>query len=53
MLISGLGAMIVISICGLSGFFVVADERRGHGAEVAERHRRRTTGSRRASTPSR
>jgi hypothetical protein len=37
MVMSGLGAMIVFSICGLSGFFVVADERRGHGAEAAER----------------
>ena len=36
MLMSGLGALIVFGICGLSGFFVVADERRGH-AEAAER----------------
>jgi hypothetical protein len=35
-LMSGLGALIVFGICGLSGFFVVADERRGH-AEAAER----------------
>jgi hypothetical protein len=37
MLMSGLGALIVCGICGLSGFFVVADERRGHGAEAAAR----------------
>jgi hypothetical protein len=36
MLTSGLAALIVFAICGLSGFFVVADERRGH-AEAAER----------------
>jgi hypothetical protein len=36
MLMSGLGALIVFGICGLSGFFVVADERHGH-AEAAER----------------
>jgi hypothetical protein len=37
MLMSGLGALIMLGICGLSGFFVVVDERRGHGAEAAER----------------
>jgi hypothetical protein len=31
---SGLAAVILLAICGLSGFFVVADERRGHGAKV-------------------
>ena len=35
MLMSGLGALIMFGICGLSGFFVVADERHGHGAEAA------------------
>src|SRR5690348_2533128 len=35
MVMSGLGALIVLSVCGLGGFFVVADERRGHGAEAA------------------
>ena len=34
MLTSGLGALIVLGVCGLSGFFVVADERRGRGAEA-------------------
>jgi hypothetical protein len=29
---SGLGALIMVGICGLSGFFIIADERRGHGA---------------------
>jgi hypothetical protein len=37
MLMSGLGALIMLGICGLTGFFVVVDERRGHGAEAAER----------------
>jgi hypothetical protein len=37
MVMSGLGALIVLGVCGLSGFFVVADERRGHGAEAAPR----------------
>jgi hypothetical protein len=31
---SGLGAVIMLAICGLSGFFVVADERRGHSDEA-------------------
>jgi hypothetical protein len=35
MLMSGLGALIMTGICGLSGFFIIADERRGHGAEAA------------------
>lgn len=30
---SGLGAVIMLGICGLGGFFIVADERRGHGPE--------------------
>ena len=34
---SGLGVLIVLAVCGLSGFFVVADERRDRGAEAAER----------------
>jgi hypothetical protein len=29
-LMRGLGALIVLGICGLTGFFIVADERRGH-----------------------
>jgi hypothetical protein len=33
---SGLGALIMMGVCGLSGFFIIADERRGHGAEAAE-----------------
>jgi hypothetical protein len=36
-LMSGLGALIVLGICGLSGFFIVADERHGHGAAAASR----------------
>jgi hypothetical protein len=36
LLMSGLGAMIMLAICGLSGFFVIAEERRGH-AEAAGR----------------
>ena len=36
-LMSGLGAVIVLALCGLSGFVVVADERRDHGAEAAGR----------------
>jgi hypothetical protein len=32
---SGLGALIMVGICGLSGFFIIADERRGHGAAAA------------------
>ena len=34
---SGLGVLIVLAICGLSGFFVVADERRDHAAEASGR----------------
>jgi hypothetical protein len=34
-LMSGLGALIVLSICGLSGFFIIAEERRGDGDAVA------------------
>ena len=34
---SGLGVLIVLAICGLSGFFVVADERRDRAAEAAGR----------------
>jgi hypothetical protein len=37
-LMSGLGALIVLGICGLSGFFIVADERRGDGDAVAATH---------------
>jgi hypothetical protein len=32
---SGLGALIVLGVCGLSGFFIVADERRGDGDAAA------------------
>jgi hypothetical protein len=47
LLMSGLGAVIMLAICGLSGFFIIADERRGHGAEAAGRPAgaSRTTGS--------
>jgi hypothetical protein len=31
---SGLGALILVGICGLSGFFIIADERREHSAEA-------------------
>jgi hypothetical protein len=34
-LMSGLGALIVLGICGLTGFFIVADERRGDGDAAA------------------
>jgi hypothetical protein len=33
----GLGALIMAGIFGLSGFFIIADERHGHGAEAAPR----------------
>src|SRR3954453_14883564 len=36
LLMSALGAVIMLAVCGLSGFFVVAEERRGH-AEAAGR----------------
>jgi hypothetical protein len=36
LLMSALGAVIMVSICGLGAFFIVADERRGHNAEAAE-----------------
>jgi hypothetical protein len=32
---SGLGTLILMGICGLSAFFIVADERRGHGDGAA------------------
>jgi hypothetical protein len=32
LLMTGLGALIMLGICGLSSFFVIADERRGLGA---------------------
>lgn len=35
LIMSGLGAAIMLGICGLGGFFIVADERRGHGIEAA------------------
>ena len=35
-LLSGLAALIVLSICGLVGFFIVADERRGYAEPVGE-----------------
>jgi hypothetical protein len=34
-LTSGLGALIVLGICGLTGFFIVADERRADGDVAA------------------
>jgi hypothetical protein len=34
-LTSGLGALIVVNICGLIAFFIVADERRGHAQPTA------------------
>jgi hypothetical protein len=37
LVMSGLGAVIMLAICGLSGFFIIAEERRGHGAEAAGR----------------
>jgi hypothetical protein len=30
LLMSGLGAVIMLAICGLTGFFIIADERHGH-----------------------
>jgi hypothetical protein len=36
LLTSGLGALIVIGICGLVGFVIVADARRGHAATAAD-----------------
>jgi hypothetical protein len=36
LLMSALGAVIMLSICGLGGFFIIADERRGNGAQAAE-----------------
>ena len=36
LLMSALGGVIMLSICGLGGFFIIADERRGHGAQAAE-----------------
>jgi hypothetical protein len=35
LMMSALGAVIMLSICGLGAFFIVADERRGHNAEAA------------------
>jgi len=35
LLMSGLGALIMLAICGLIAFFIVAEERRGHGATAA------------------
>lgn len=35
LLMSGLGALIMAAICGLSVFFVIADKTRDHGAETA------------------
>jgi hypothetical protein len=34
---TGLGVLIIVSIVGLSGFFIVAEERRGHGGESTAR----------------
>jgi hypothetical protein len=36
LLMSALGAMIMFAVCGLSAFVIIADERRGHGAEASE-----------------
>lgn len=36
LVMSGLGALIMVGICGLSGFFVIADERHSSGAHAAE-----------------
>lgn len=36
LLMSGLGALIMAAICGLSAFFIIADERHGHDAHAAE-----------------
>jgi hypothetical protein len=36
LLMSALGGVIMLSICGLGGFFIIADERRGNGAAAAE-----------------
>ena len=33
LVMTGIGALIMLGICGLSSFFVIADERRGIGAE--------------------
>jgi hypothetical protein len=35
LLMTGLGAVIMLAICGLSGFFVIADDRRGVGAQAS------------------
>ena len=34
LVMSGLGVLILVAICGLSGFFVIAELRRGHRAEA-------------------
>ncbi len=36
LLMSALGGVIMLSICGLGGFFIIADERRGNGAQAAQ-----------------
>jgi hypothetical protein len=36
LMMSALGAVIMVSICGLGAFFIIADERHGHGAEASE-----------------
>src|SRR4051812_32882440 len=33
LVMTGIGAVIMLGICGLSSFFVIVDERRGLGAE--------------------
>jgi hypothetical protein len=35
LLMTGLGAVIMLAICGLSGFFVIADDRRGVSAQAS------------------
>jgi hypothetical protein len=37
LMMSGLGALIMVAICGLSVFFIIAEERRDHGAAAAAR----------------
>jgi hypothetical protein len=36
LVMTGIAAAIMLSVCGLSGFFIVADERRGHGGTTAK-----------------
>jgi hypothetical protein len=36
LVMTGIAATIMLSVCGLSGFFIVADERRGHGGTTVK-----------------